>query len=50
MAANFENDFISPGFPLYFRKKSPNFKELAQKFQELWAKTFGGFLKTPWPE
>ena len=29
-------------FRIKFQEKSPNVKELAQKLQELWTKTFGG--------
>ena len=39
--------FYFTWFCIKFQEKSPNFKELAQKLQELWTKTFGGSLKTP---
>ena len=42
MAANFENFKILPDFPINFRKKSANVKELSQKLWELWTETFGG--------
>ena len=41
MAANFGIFKISYGFHEILGK-SPNFKELAQKLQELWTKAFGG--------
>ena len=31
----------------YYQEQSPNFKELSQKFQELWTKIFGGGLLRP---
>ena len=34
--------FLFHWFRIKFQEKSPNFKELAQKLQELWTKTLGG--------
>ena len=34
-------------FRIKFQEKSKNFKELAQKLQELWTKTFGGPWRPP---
>ena len=39
--------FYFTWFCIKFQEKLPNFKELAQKLQELWTKTFGASLKTP---
>ena len=42
VVGKFEKVFISSGYVLKFQEKSANFKELAQKLQELWTITLGG--------
>ena len=47
MVGSFEKIFYFTWFRIKFQQKSPNFKELAQKLQKVWTKTFEGYLKNP---